>query len=203
MSQRTTNLLANGAPQQETLGTFKYLIFRKVTAACSSSLDGNDWKPVTKNDRLGPLSNCDRIFFQATAGVVASVTFDFDILPVNAQDTAQSNASTYAIGNLGIANGAAAAGGKPACTAAGFLAITDAMAFPIPGTDNGHGRQMITFAVSKNSPASLNVLDENGFTFKTMDAGDDFAYPTDAKFILSGAGGIAWVSVGQIFVRNV
>ena len=111
-------------------------------------------------------------------------------------------AATYALGNLGIAVSAAAANGLPACDANGFLIITNSMNLLVPGTNNGHRRQKITFSVSTASPSPLNLLDLNGNVYMTIFLGQQIALTEDSTFILSGAGGNAWVTVGQTFYTN-
>ena len=115
-------------------------------------------------------------------------------------DNANSNAPSYAYGNLGVPVSTAAANGLPQCDANGFLLITNAMALVVAGTNNGHRRQIITFSMSANSPAALNLLDANGLAFMTILAGQQIMLVTDSTFTLSGAGGTAWVTVGQIFL---
>ena len=201
--QQTINLLASGSPEKRSLGSYTHVRITAVNAPCEVSFDGQVWQPAAQNNSFGPLNPAaSDIYFRASGGVAAVVSFTFGLTPQSGQDTAQSNAQTYALGNLGVAIGAGAAGGLPACDGDGYLQITNAMAFVVPGTNNNHRRQVITFSVSKNSPASLNLLDANGFAFMTIAAGQQIALSTDAQFTLSGAGGTAWVTVGQIFLSN-
>jgi len=91
----------------------------------------------------------------------------------------------------------------PACDANGFLLVTNAMALLISGVDsNGRRRQSIVFSMASNSPASLNVLDANGAAYMTLAAGDKIERVTDSNFTISGAGGTAWVTIGQDFLAN-
>lgn len=198
---RTTQVPANGQPVQETLGSFKFLRIRKLTSPVLISFDGNDWLTANLNDQFTP-KGAQRVYFQSAAGVGITVEFSYGNVSFTAQDTAQSNAQTYALGNLGIATGAGAAGALPACDGNGYLQITNAMALVVPGTNNSHRRQIITFSVAAGSPAPLNLLDANGFAFMTIASGQQIALATDAQFTLSGAGGTAWVTVGQIFLSN-
>ena len=119
-----------------------------------------------------------------------------------ADDNSSANAGHYAFGNLGVAIGAAAANGLPACNANGFLQITNAMQITVSGVNNGHRRHLITINVDTNSPAPLNIVDVNGNNFRTLQAGQDFALPTDATFVLSGAGGTANASIGELYLAN-
>ena len=133
------------------------------------------------------------IFYCGTAGI------DY----VGANDVKLS--ATYALGNLGIPVSSAAGAvftGSPQCDANGFLYITNAMQLVIPGSNNGHRRQKITFSVSTASPSALNLLDANGLVYMTIFAGQQIALQEDSVFQLSGAGGTAWVTVGQTFYTN-
>jgi hypothetical protein len=201
---RSTDIAANGAIAQEVLGAFNFLYVLTATASFQISFDGNTWVDSGGNkkyDRTGKGS--ERVYFRAKNGVAATVTFDYDLSPISFQDTAQSNRATAALGNFGIATGAAAAGGKPACDANGYLQITNAMNLAVAGTNaSGQRRQVIIFSLATASPAPLNVLDPNGFAFMTIAAGQTISLVTDSAFILSGAGGTAWATVGQIFLAN-
>lgn len=178
----------------------RVLSVKTSTLPLTVALDGKEAQPVQSGTVLpGPFNSLN--FFNASA-VDVTVSFyvgDAAVL-FSPQDNQQASASTYVYGNLGIATGAGAAGGNPACDGNGFLQITNAMALPVPGTNNGHRRQTITFALSGQSPASLNVLDASGRAFMTILAGQQIALDTDAALVLSGAGGTAWVTVGQIFL---
>lgn len=203
MNSRITNIAATGAIAQETLGTYRYLYIDSATRAFELSFDGNAWQPGVANKYYDLSATVQsRVYFRAVNGLAATVNFSYNVQPFTVQSTAQSNASTYCVGNLGIATGASSTSELPACDVHGNLLITNAMSLLIEGTHEGNQRQMITFAVDKSSSASLNVLDPDGNNFKTMNPGDDFAYPTDSIFYLSGAGGTALVSVGQIFLKS-
>ena len=199
MNQKLS-LSGSGSVRRVVVGRFLYFVLKRASTPVQISFDGNDFKVASQGDTYGPIEAAS-VWFKAEAGLDSDVEFTASLEPVRYQEQAQSNAPTEAFGNLGIADGAGANNGMPACDANGNLIITNAMALLISGKRNGKRRQMITFAVSKNSPASFAVKDANGKTFKVMDAGDDFAYPTDSDFIVSGAGGNAWVSIGQIFLK--
>ena len=133
--------------------------------------------------------------------VEVQTEFIIDDIPAHfiADDNAVASASTYAYGNLGVATGAGAAGGLPACDANGFLQITNGMALLVTGMNNGHRRQKITFSMAANSPAPLNLLDLQNKVFMTILAGQQIALVDDSAYTLSGAGNTAFVTVGQSF----
>jgi hypothetical protein len=145
---------------------------------------------------------CVNFVNQNAVAVTISFWIGDDAAKFTADDNSTANASTFALGNLGVAVGAVAANGLPACDGNGYLLITNAMALIVAGTYQGHRRQIITFSLSANSPAPLNLLDANGFAFMTIAAGQQIALVTDATFTLSGAGGTAWATVGQIFLNS-
>lgn len=194
------NIVANGSPEVVATGSQKHLLIRSATAAFQISFDGSYWKDSGKNEVYS--QPFDRVYFR-TSGVACSVVFSCDSNPISAQDTAQSTASTAPVGNLGIANATAAANGNPQCDANGFLIITNAMAFKVSGKNaEGNRRQIIIFSLSANSPQALQVMDANGNGFMTIPAGTVIPLVTDGDFILSGAGGDAWVTIGQMFLNS-
>jgi len=197
----SANILAGGDVQAVATGTFNFLRITSATADFQISFDGSAWKESQKNDYFQQTSQ--RVYFRTVNAVAATVTFNCDINPIPGQDISSASASTVPQGNLGIVNGAAAAGGLPACDANGFLIITNVMNLKIPGTNaNGNRRQIIIFSTSANSPAALQVMDANGFGFMTIPAGTVMPFVTDGDLLLSGAGGNAWVTVGQMFLKN-
>lgn len=178
----------------------KALSVKTSTLPLTVAMDGKEAQPVQSGTVLqGPFKWLN--FFNSAA-VDVTVTFytgDEAVL-FSPADNQQAAASTYVFGNLGIATSAGAAGGNPACDANGFLQITNAMALSVAGTNNGHRRQTVTLSMSSQSPASLNILDSGGRAFMTILSGQQIALDTDATLVLSGAGGTAWVTVGQIFL---
>ena len=200
--QNTLTVAAGGSPQKLAMGGYVYAIVRSINAPVEISFDGEVWQPARQNDSYGPLTDAKDIYFRASGGLDCTVTFAVSLTKLSAQDTAVSNAQHFAQGNLGIATGAAAAGGLPACDANGFLQVTNAMQLAVSGMNKSHRRQILTVSVSANSPAALNILDVNGANFRTLQAGQDIAIVTDADFVFSGAGGTAWVSLGQLFLTN-
>lgn len=200
----TLNLTADGLPQNLALGAYKYVVLRNVQGTVQVSFDGQNWTAASQNDRFGAFAEPlpSKIYFRATNGIAAVVTFLSSLEPITIQDTATSVASTEIFGNLGIATGAAAAGGNPACSAFGFLQITDAMNFPVSGTRNGKRRLDVTFCVKAGSAFNLNVLDATGKAFMTIPPGATVQKVMDADFTVSGAGGLAEVTIGQVFLKN-
>ena len=203
MTPYNLNLTADGLSQMLALGSYKFIVVRKLTGTAEISFDGQTWQAANQNDRFTmpePLPN--NIYFRATNAVAAVVNFIASLEPVSIQDTATSVAATEIFGNLGIATGAPAAGGFPACSALGFLQITDAMNLLVSGTRNGKRRLDVTFCVKTGSANNLNVLDLNGLAFMTIPPGATVQKVMDADFKLSGAGGLAEVTVGQVFLKN-
>jgi hypothetical protein len=146
-----------------------------------------------------------------------AVTVTFYIAEVaaafSANDNAASNAQTYLYGNCGIANSANANlpnsdgsnGGVTniACDASGYLSIPNTPNIKIVGTNTGHRRQVIIFSIAPTTVSAngLNVLDPNGITVLTIPAGSPpVAFPTDSDVFVSGAGGTAKVTIGQVFL---
>lgn len=196
-------LTADGFPSKLSLGAYRFIVLRKVTGTLEVSFDGQNWVAAQQNDRFGPLEpNPGNIYFRATNGVAAVVNFLSSLEPITIQDTATSVASTKIFGNLGIATGAAATGALPACSALGFLQITNAMNLLVSGTKDGKRRLDVTFCVKAGTAINLNVLDADGFAFMTIPSGATIQKVMDADFYLSGAGGLAEVTVGQVFLKN-
>jgi len=178
----------------------KVMSVKSSTLPISIAFDGRDKQPAQSGTVLrGPFK-----FATFTNSNAVDVTVNFfvgdDPVAFSPQDNSASNASSYSLGNLGIATSAGAAGGLPGCDANGFLQITDSMGLVVSGSNNGHRRQQIFFSTKSTSAAPLNVLDANGFAFMTIPAGQVITILTDSTYILSGAGGIASVTVGQIFL---
>ena len=203
MTPYKLNLAADGSPQPLALGAYAFIVMRSVNGTVEVSFDGQTWQPALQNDKFGPLEpNPNNIFFRATNGVAATVTFIASLKEIRIQDTATSVAATEIFGNLGIAVGAPAAGGNPACSALGFLQITDGMLLKVPGVKDGKRRLDVTFCLQTGSAFNLNVLDKNGFAFMTIAPGAALQKVMDADFWLSGAGGTASVTIGQVFLKN-
>lgn len=202
MKSFTKTIAAGGSTMDIWPG--KVLTVKSCPLALTVCFDGQDTDANFKSGRV-----YDQGSFR-TVNIInpnsASVTVTYIIGDTAASyspdDSSASIAASYALGNLAILNSAAATGSLPACNAFGYLQITDGMALWILGTNNGHRRQIITFSMSSTSPASLNILESNGATFMTLSAGDKIVLITDADFYLSGAGGTASVTVGQIFLLN-
>jgi len=195
------NLTADGSVQAVATGTFNFLRVLSDTAAFQISFDGNTWKDAAKNNYFKQTAS--RVYFRTVNGAASAVVFACDAKEIQAQDTAQSNSPTNAVGNLGIANGTAAGNGNPQCDNNSYLYITNAMALNVPGVNAaGNRRQIIIFSVPTTSPAPLQVLDANGNGFMTIPAGTVIPLVTDATFILSGAGGVAYCTIGQMYLAQ-
>ncbi len=199
----TFTIPAGGANMQVTAG--KYLSVKSCTLPIKASFNGGPLEPTqagqVTDKSAQPFSYVN--FVNPNAMAVTLTCFIGD-QPVTYQpsDNSAANAQTYCLGNLGIASGAAANGGLPACDATGLLQITDGMALVIPSTNNGHRRQSITFSMSPTTPKPLNVLDANGNNYMTIYASQQIEIVSDSVFQLSGALGIASVTVGQIFLSS-
>ena len=203
MTTYKLNLTADGFPSSLALGAYRFIVMRLVNGTVEVSFDGQTWRQAIQIDKFGPLDpNPPAIYFRSTNGVAAAVNFIASLDEVRIQDTATSVAATEIYGNLGIAVGAAASGANPACSALGFLQITDAMNLPVLGTRNGKRRLDVTFCVQAGSAFNLNVLDATGKAFMTIPPGATIQKVMDADFYLSGAGGTAAVTVGQVFLKN-
>jgi hypothetical protein len=201
--QYTVKINATGEVEQRSIGAYKFVMIRSATAAFQLSFDGVTWRNAGANDRFPLSKSYDAIYFKALNANAATVTFEAAKQAFTTQDTAQSNRPTAAQGNLGIANNTAAANGLPQCDGNGYLYITNSMALNVAGTnDTGNRRQIIIFSVAANSPAALQVMDANGNGFMTIPAGTVIPLVTDSTFILSGAGGTAYVTIGQMFLSQ-
>lgn len=202
MTPYNLTLPANGLPSSLALGAYKFVVIRKMSGTVEVCFDGQQWHPAAQNDRFTMPAEMTEIAFRATNAVAATVSFIASLETLNIQDTATSVAATKIFGNLGIANGAPATGALPACSALGFLQITNAMNLLVSGTKDGKRRLDVTFCVKAGTAINLNVLDENGFAFMTIPPGATVQKVMDADFYLSGAGGLAEVTVGQVFLKN-
>ena len=201
MRSFTITIPAGGAAVETCAG--KVLTIKKSTLPVYVTIGGANQR-LLKAGSVVPTDGFKNVNIINNNTVPVTLTFEIDDVAgqYTPDDNSSSNAPSYALGNLGVAVGAGAAGGLPACDGNGFLQITNAMALAVTGTNNGHRRQIITFSLSTGSPAPLNLLDANGFAFMTILAGQQIMLVTDATFTLSGAGGTAWVTVGQIFLNN-
>ena len=179
----------------------KVLTVKTITGPTSIALDGKQAQPVNGGAVLvGPFSIVN-IF--NTGSVDSTITFFVGDEAVQFQpgDNSQSNASHTARGNLGVAFGAGAVTGLPACDANGWLQVTTA-GFAVAGTLNAHRRQSIVFSVNPNSAFPLLVLDSNGFLYMRIYAGQQIDRVTDAAFTIKGDGGTASATVGEIFLTS-
>lgn len=196
------NLQASGAVEIVATGTFNFLRILSATGAFQISFDGSHWKDSAKNNYYR--QTAQRAYFRTVNGQSAAVVFASDLNEIAAQDTAQSQATTFVLANLGVPVGAAAGAVLPACDANGYLQITNNMMLLVSGKNAGRPRQTIVFSVSSGS---LNVLTPdstlgNQYVFMTIPAGQVIPLDSDTDWILSGAGGTAKVSVGQIFLNQ-
>lgn len=119
----------------------------------------------------------------------------------SADDNAVANVKHRLYGNVGIADGAAAAGGNPQ-NVAGYLQITNAMHYSIPGQNLGNTRQSITFDVAAASAQSLKVEDLTGNTCQIIPPGQARQIITDSQLKISGNGGVAQVAITEVYQIN-
>ena len=185
----------------------KVLSVKSSTLPLTICFDGQDSDAACKAGRVFDYSPGGFTTVNLTNPNAVAVTITFYIgdaaVTYAPDDNANSNAQMIPLGNMGVAIGAAAAGGLPACDSTGFLLVTNAMALALPGVDSaGRRRQSVVFSMASNSPASLNILDATGCAYMTLAAGDKIERVTDANFTLSGAGGTAWVTIGQDFLAS-
>jgi hypothetical protein len=197
MNTRTVAINANGQVSQEIVGDFKYLRIQSATVAFQLSFDGGTWVNAQQNNQWGPITGT-RVYFRALNGLASAVTFVYSDQPFTSQDTAVLNAATSVLGNLGVPAGTGAAGGLPACDANGWLQITNGLNLKVSGTNNGHRRQLIVFAVQSGT-YTLSVTDANGCAVVNVVAGNIIAIATDSDLYVSGAGGLSKVTIGQFF----
>lgn len=184
------------------------LTIKTVTGPLTVQMNGGGSQPVASGSALtGPfkfLTFCNAGSVAVTVGFYAGD----NIVPYAPADNSASNAKSVLLGNLGIATGAAAANGNPACDGAGYLQVTNAMYLLVSGTRNGARRQVLYLSVSPTSAVGLNVLDSNSsgaaqYAGITLAPGSQIELLTDSDVILSGNGGTAAVTVGQIFLTGV
>ena len=179
------------------------LSVKSCTLPITAAFDGGNALPIGAGTAL-PIAGGFKFinFFNPnTVAVTLSGFIGERAVEFQPQDNSQSNSGHYAFGNLGIAFGASASGGLPACDSSGFLQVTSGMNLSVPGTNNGHRRQIITFSVSAASASNLQILDANGFAFMTILPGNDRAFVTDSAFKISGASGTAAVTIGEIYLN--
>ena len=193
---------ATGEVEQRSLGEFSYVKIISASLPFQISFDGNTFQAVNQNDYLQTSAPRTNVFCRALNGQASAFTIKVSKSPFTGQDTTQSNAPTSLIGNLGIADNAAAAGGLPACDGNGYLQVTAGMALLIPGNNNGHRRQSVTFTVSAASAVALRVNDSNGAGHMIIALGEKIQLVTDGDLRIGGVGGTCSFMVGQIFLNN-
>jgi hypothetical protein len=124
----------------------------------------------------------------------------------NLQQIAQGE--TYAVGNLNIQNNTAATSNLPQVNSSGFIVCPNTANIKISGRDpqNGNRRVLIVFTMAisttANPVAPLQVLDQNGCQFMTIQQSQVIALACDADLYISGLSGTAQVTVGQVFLKN-
>ena len=188
----------------------KVLSVKAVSGTISVAMDGKAASPIYSGTVLyGPFSYLN-FFNPSGADAVVSFFVGDDVVPFQPADNGQSNARSLLFGNLGIrtlspAN--VAFPGSPAYDANGYLQITNAMRLLVAGNRNGLRRQTAFISVSPNSPAAVTVQapDTNvgaEFSAMTLAAGSQVPLTFDSDFFLSGTGGTAWVTVGQVFLQG-
>lgn len=177
-------LAANGAPQKLSLGQYAYSLIRSATAAAEVSFDGQVWQAANINDMAGPFNPPrQNIYFRASGGVAAIVSFTTSLEPISAQSTSQRVASTRSVTQT----------------------VTDPApgGVVIPGTNNGCQRKTIIFF-----PATLggtcDICDDQGAVlFNSAIITQPLALETDHDYVIKPRSG-AHVSLFayQVFYRN-
>lgn len=185
----------------------RVLTVRSSTLPVNVAFDGKDFNEVRSGTVLpGPFRT---LLFQNPASVAVTVVFAVgnEAMQFAPADNQQANAQTYLFGNCGVATSGSAALANSsgttttvACDADGYLSIPNTPAIVVAGTNNGHRRQVIMFSVSQASSHSLNVQDSSGRAVMTIAAGQQVVLITDSDLQISGAGGTALATVGQIFL---
>lgn len=205
----TSNALLSGTYQIFSLPGL-VLTVKTSTVPVLVSFDGNAYQPLAAGS-VFDLRNAGgfktfTIQNQSTNSTTATVNFWVGDVPVNFSpaDNSTALAQTYAVGNLGIANGAAAAGPLPACNASGLLQIASNKTYAIANTDpaTGHRRQIVTFSIDPNATFTLAVMDPNGNTMMILQKGSQIQLVTDAPLLIQGVSGTVGVSIGQIYLSN-
>ena len=214
---RVVTVKSTGEAELVFLGSFKFVFVKAATAPFQISFDGSTFSPANQNDRYALGAPQGSLSLMALNGNAATVTLLYSDQPISSQDTAQSNAKSFILGNLGVAtapalNGdarsaAQIAAGLPVADVNGYLQITAAMRCNIPGVTGTARRQLIFFSVSPNSQYPVTVLDPNSspagdFAAITIAPGQQIQLTTDSQLLVSGAGGTALVTIGQIFLNN-
>ena len=175
---RTSNILANGTPVLENVGSFRYLIIRSATASFQFSTDNSNWRAARLNDSFDFPSLPDKIYLRALDGLASAVTFEYSNTPLTAQSTSQMVASTY------------------------IKATPHTMApgddLNIPTGDNGHSRKGIVFSVDAGNVA---ILDSGSNIFCYIVPGAPLYFETDAAF-KAHCYIAATLSVGEIYFNS-
>jgi len=208
MSQNyfTRSIPAGGAVMVSAPG--KVLSVKTSTLPISVAMDGRDKHLIQSGTVLmGPFNALN--FFNDNA---VKVTVNFytgeNQVPFSPADSSASNAQTYLLGNMGIASGASGNLLKNGTTptsvsvnSSGYMSI-DNNNYLIPGTNNGHRRQLILIGVSSSSSVGLNVQDSNQCAVMTVAPGQQVVLSTDSDLFVSGANGTALATIGQIFLAQ-
>ncbi len=193
----------------------KYFKCLSMTGAFSVLTEKSSFDVISPGDGFGDV-NSDafaRLTFYNPGAVAITVKFYVGTQPCSIATTAiGANAATYLFGSLGITNGANAniakqGGGTQNVTnsAAGYCTIPNAVNVLIDNTNNGHRRQVLYLSIAPTTLSSigLNVLDPNGLTIMTIPAGSPpVAIVSDSQVYVSGAGGPALVTIGEVYLSN-
>lgn len=183
------------------------LTVKSTTLPVNVSADGGGYESASSGSVLDYGEKGFRMLnFQNPNAVAVTVVFFVGKVEASysASDSSASNASTYAVGNLGIAKGYGGGGGKPACSASGLLQITSGMGFAVPSVDSatGHRRQTLIFSVDPAAQYNLEIDDPAGNTFIILAKGQQVVLVTDAALTLSGVGGTVGVAIGSVYLNN-
>lgn len=192
---RTISIPANGSPVAVPVGPFKYLVIRSADVKFEISFDGGYWQPARQNDRYdksesNPLP--EKIYFQASGGLAAKVTIDYDLKPIGGQDTTQSSVTTSARGcggspiALEIPTALKVGGGLYVYNAGDYVSF--ASINKLPGVVNGKKRKTIYFD-NRNSLNDLAIFDSAGGLWMRLAAGKDSpVFETSSDFYIGGLG---------------
>ena len=205
MSQEITLTLTPGAANMQSAAG-KFMSVKSCSLPLSVAFNGGPEQTVSAGMILDR-SAAPIVYVNLRNQNAVAVTITFYVadapVPYAPADNSVSMASEYAFGNLGVvtntgANSAFA--GSPACDALGYLQITDGMNLRIDNTNNGHRRTRIVFTMSDITLARLNILDAAGRAYASIIKGGQISLNDDCIYFVSGAQGVASVTIGQNFL---
>ena len=209
MSQESVTVAARATITENVTGKF----FTVISATSKLTVEINGVRREVRAGSKISAGKFKRITFIETQGYANTVVYDAGDEEFQGEiQVSGANAASYMYGNCNIANSASAnlpnsAGGNTsvACTADGYLTFPNNANVLISSTNAGHRRQQIIFSIAPTTKGiyGVNVLDANQNTFMTIPAGSPpVALITDSDLYISGAGGNAYCSVGQVFLNS-